>query len=102
MTPIAASLSILTALACVTFTAPSIAQDTQRGQQLFETHCIACHGQGIFKRAKPIVTNWPSLIYQVRRWERVAGQQWSTGEVNDVAGYLNERYYKFPTVEKQP
>jgi hypothetical protein len=41
------------------------------------------------------VTSWPALVTEVRRWQTQAGQSWSAEEINDVASYLNERFYKF-------
>jgi mono/diheme cytochrome c family protein len=74
---------------------PSIAADSRRGEQLFETHCIKCHSAGIYERAQPKVRSWPALLTEVRRWQTQAGQRWSIEEIDDVAAYLNRRFYKF-------
>jgi mono/diheme cytochrome c family protein len=70
--------------------------DVQRGRLLYETHCIACHTTQAHWRDKHIVSSWADLLYQVSRWQKNAGQDWSSEEINDVAAYLNETFYKMP------
>lgn len=94
MTIVRIPLILLTALGFAT-TLPSIAADSARGQQLFETHCIKCHDTGIYKRAQPKVRSWPALLNEVRQWQTEGGQRWSVEEIDDVAAYLNKRFYKF-------
>jgi hypothetical protein len=78
--------------------APSIlsAVDVQRGQLLYETYCIACHTTQAHWRDKHIVTTWADLLYQVTRMQKNAGQDWTLGEITDVAAYLNDMFYKLP------
>ena len=70
--------------------------DVQRGRLLYETHCIVCHTTQAHWREKHIVRSWTDLLYQVTRWQKNAGQDWSSEEINDVAAYLNETFYKMP------
>src|SRR5215471_12293925 len=70
--------------------------DVQRGRLLYETHCVACHTTQAHWRDKHIVKSWADLLYQVARMQKNAGQDWSSGEIGDVAAYLNERFYKMP------
>ena len=70
--------------------------DGQRGRLLYETHCIACHTTQAHWRDKHIVKSWEDLLYQVTRMQNNVGQQWSMKEILDVAGYLNELFYKMP------
>ena len=72
------------------------AADLYRGKQLFETHCLVCHTTGIYKREKPKVKDWEALRREVRQWQREAGQRWNAEEIDDVAAYLNEFFYRFP------
>ncbi len=66
-----------------------------RGELLYETHCHACHGPEMHQRSHRIATDWGSLLAQVQRWESNTGLNWSQDEINDVANYLNERYYGY-------
>lgn len=73
--------------------------DQQRGALLYDTACVACHTQQAHWRDKRLVHSWPDLLYQVERWQKVAGQGWSAEDVKDVAAFLNERFYYMPCPE---
>jgi len=57
---------------------------------------VACHTTQAHWRDKSVVHSWGDLVYQVNRWQGVAGQNWSATDINDVATYLNERFYRLP------
>jgi hypothetical protein len=40
-------------------------------------------------------TDWPSLKFQVRRWQGVLSLGWSESDVAEVAAYLNQGIYRF-------
>lgn len=67
-----------------------------RGQLLYETHCIACHGLQMHWRAQRLVTDWPQLLAQVRRWQGTAQLQWSDADIDAVARHLNDTLYRLP------
>ena len=70
--------------------------DTLRGGDLYRTYCIACHTAQVHWRDKRLVKSWEDLRYQVTRWQRIAGQDWSAQEIDDVAAYLNRAFYDVP------
>lgn len=70
--------------------------DANRGRLLYDTTCAACHSEQAHWREKRLVHDWPSLVYQVTRWQKNAGAQWRAEEVIDVAAYLNSRFYHVP------
>ena len=72
------------------------AADMMRGGELYRTHCNACHTAQVHWREKNLVRSWNDLRYQVSRWQRIAGQNWSREEIEDVAAYLNRIFYKAP------
>jgi mono/diheme cytochrome c family protein len=72
------------------------AADAARGELLYGTACAACHTTQAHWRDKRVVRSWGDLVYQVTRWQQVAGQKWSADEVADVAAYLNRRFYGLP------
>ena len=43
-------------------------------------------------RDKKLVTDWPSLKVQVRRWQGTAQLNWSDEDIDDVARFLNDTY----------
>jgi mono/diheme cytochrome c family protein len=72
------------------------AREVSRGELLYSTHCIGCHGTQIHWREKSLVSDWPSLQAQVIRWQGVAGLKWSNEDIAEVARYLNSLHYHFP------
>ena len=73
---------------------PSIAAaDLDRGRQLYEVGCDACHSANVHWRNHKLVDSWPSLVHQVDRWQRISSQKWQPSDISDVAAYLNHRFY---------
>ena len=70
---------------------PSV--DAARGALLYDTACAACHTTQAHWRDKRVVHSWSDLIFQVTRWQQVAGQNWRADQVADVAAFLNRRFY---------
>lgn len=69
------------------------AADLEHGRKLYEVSCDACHNANVHWRDKRLVDSWPALVHQVDRWQRNSRQKWQPADVNDVAAYLNERFY---------
>lgn len=70
------------------------AQPGSRGQMLYGNHCGACHSAQMHWRDRKLVTDWPSLKAQVRRWQGAAQLNWSDEDIDDVARFLNETHYR--------
>ncbi len=66
------------------------------GELLYTTYCVACHNTQVHWRNKKLAKDWPSLLFEVRRWQKSSGLSWGEGDVALVARYLNERYYHYP------
>ena len=47
-------------------------------------------------REQKQVTDWPSLTFQVRRWQASAQLNWTDADIDDVARYLNDSIYRLP------
>lgn len=76
------------------------AQAESRGELLYSAHCIACHTSQMHWRDKKAATDWPRLKAEVRRWQGAAVLNWSEGDIDEVARYLNDSIYRFaPTAE---
>lgn len=67
-----------------------------RGQLLYTTHCIACHDTQVHWRNDKLASSWSSLVAQVRRWQGIAGLQWSDADTLEVSRHLNDTIYRFP------
>lgn len=71
-------------------------RDASRGELLYSTHCIQCHGSQVHWREKKLATDWSGLQAQVRRWQGVAGLEWRNEDIAEVARYLNALHYHYP------
>lgn len=76
--------------------------DTNAGKALNNQHCISCHassfggdGSAIYTRENTIVKSSKGLLEQVRNCSTMLGLKWFDDEELNVAGYLNQNYYKF-------
>ena len=76
---------------------PALAQDAQRGRQLYETHCFACHYERIHKRdaSRSTIKSRTALRIEVGRWAAQLKRPLSTEDVDDIAEYLNRSHYRF-------
>lgn len=97
------SVSALFALmAGLSFASAAPAADWQRGQQLHDSQCVACHasrfsdnGAAIYTRANRRVGSLDALQRQVDRCKNNLQITWFDDDVADVVAYLNRNFYKF-------
>jgi len=66
-----------------------------RGQRLYETSCLSCHEESVHGRRNRAARSIAEIRSYVSRWSKVANAPWGPEEIDDVAIYLNERYYRF-------
>ncbi|MBU1447560.1 MAG: cytochrome c [Gammaproteobacteria bacterium] len=77
--------------------------NAKRGGELFEKYkCSSCHearvggdGSAIFTRADRTVRSADNLIVQMERCSGAIGKQLTSQEKQDLAAWLNQRYYHF-------
>jgi mono/diheme cytochrome c family protein len=74
----------------------STASAQSRGELLYATHCGACHSAQMHWRDKKQVLDWTSLRAQVRFWQSQAMLGWNDEDIQQVARYLNDTYYRMP------
>ena len=72
-----------------------------RGELLYNTHCVACHNTQVHWREGKLVSDWPSLLAQVRRWQAADRLRWSDEDIEGVARYLNDTVYRLPPPPRQ-
>ena len=72
-------------------------RDAPRGELLYATHCIACHGAQVHWRDKKLATDWTSLQAEVYRWQNFSKLGWGDDDVAAVTRYLNALYYRHAT-----
>jgi cytochrome c len=77
--------------------APAQAQDPQRGQQLYELHCLTCHYESIHKRdpSRSIIHNLTQLRVEVANRAALTKQHFTVEDLDDIAEYLNRSHYRF-------
>lgn len=71
--------------------------DLNKGQALTDENCVRCHGNEVYTRDDRRVTSLPGLHKQVQRCEQMLGLTWFEDDINNVAGHLNQQFYKFDT-----
>lgn len=96
---IAQAWTRLTPLAMATLWPLAVAAQGQaaiesRGQMLYGNHCVACHTTQMHWRDQKLATDWPSLKAQVRRWQGAGQLNWSEDDIDDVARFLNDSFYR--------
>lgn len=97
------TLFLLTFLSLGAHAAPFAAGDADRGGKLFTKYeCSSCHearvggdGSAIFTRADRTVRSADDLIVQMERCSGAIGKQLTAQEKQDLAAWLNHRYYHF-------
>jgi hypothetical protein len=73
----------------------SLGANVEMGMDLHQTNCLSCHGTEAYTRSDRRVTSFPSLITRVNACNVNLGMGWFDDEVDAVARYLDENYYKF-------
>jgi mono/diheme cytochrome c family protein len=66
------------------------------GKAIHDANCISCHDSGVYSRADHKMTDFTMLSAQVRRCDANLGSKLFDEDMNKIADYLNETYYKFP------
>jgi len=82
-------------LLVVALGAPAHAGDPAQGEKLHQQHCVSCHGTEVYTRDNRMINSMGSLVTQVNRCNVNLGTGWFDDEVEAVAAYLSENYYKF-------
>lgn len=82
-------------LAVLVWAVPVAAEPFDRGQALYENHCVACHDDSVHTGAERRATSRRDIRQWVTTWNFHAGLGWSDEEVEDVTDFLNRRFYRF-------
>lgn len=71
------------------------AGDAKAGKELYDSRCFQCHDTTIHTRPNRIIYSLTALKNRVRFCETNAGLKWTDPQIEDVATYLNNSFYKF-------
>lgn len=77
-------------------TAPVAANGEHPGKAIHDANCISCHDSGVYTRADHKMTDFAMLSAQVRRCDANLGTKLFDEDMDKVAEFLNDTYYKFP------
>jgi mono/diheme cytochrome c family protein len=94
MLPRVMDVVLMAALALPPVIAGGEERAPDRGELLYETHCIACHDREVHWRDGRLVSDWRSLRAEVRRWQAMASLGWTDDEIDEVARLLQSRHYR--------
>jgi mono/diheme cytochrome c family protein len=72
------------------------AADPARGRTLYETRCGGCHNESVHNDNSRKARNFEEARRRIADFGARLDSRWSAAQVDDVAVYLNERYYRFP------
>lgn len=79
---------------------PRPAIELSRGQLLYENHCQGCHRSTLHLRRDRKAKSPREVRAWVVRWAGELRLPWSAEEMDDVADYLERRFYRFGRPDK--
>lgn len=74
---------------------PTYPEET-RGRALYEEQCDTCHDRSVHAPTHRTARDFGEIREAVDRWQREVGTAWGNDDIDAVARYLNQRYYRFP------
>ena len=89
-------IGVVLMLAALGLAQTAAGADPGRGRALYESRCVGCHNKSVHQRESRKATTFEGVLAQVSRWNQTLGGDWGAEDIQDVAVYLNERYYKHP------
>ena len=91
---------LTTAIAALAVAGAASAADPARGRALYEARCGGCHNDSVHNDNSRKARNFEESRARVADFSTQLKTGWSGAQVDDVAVYLNERYYSFPCPAK--
>jgi mono/diheme cytochrome c family protein len=72
---------------------PLSAQEFNRGEALYNNHCKECHETLAHTRPGSRINSMGEIRSRVTSWSVHSNLDWSSEDVEDVAAYLNRKFY---------
>ncbi len=71
-------------------------QDAQRGRELYDNRCLACHYERIHDRdrSRSLVQTFAQLRVEVANRAALTGMTFTIEDLDDIAEYLNRTHYR--------
>ncbi|MGB1801148.1 MAG: c-type cytochrome [Gammaproteobacteria bacterium] len=83
----------LLVLFSLSFSAQAV--DIENGKKLHNEGCVRCHDETMYTREDRAINNFDELHKRIRNCEIMTDMTWFDEEIDDVAAYLNQTYYRF-------
>jgi hypothetical protein len=80
-------------------TGPALAENFERGQELYEDQCGECHSNMDTPNKIRKVKTLSALRQRIASWAGHTGSEWGNSELDDVSYYLNKSFYHFTEKE---
>ncbi len=74
---------------------PAVIADADKGKKLHAKYCTKCHGSEVYTRKDSFVNSREALYKQVKRCQLNVGAQWLDKDIDNVADYLDQSFYRF-------
>lgn len=68
--------------------------EVPRGEMLYKNHCRVCHESNVHVRENHKAKSIADIVSWVTRWSSHLNLGWNIDDINDVAHFLDEKYYK--------
>jgi mono/diheme cytochrome c family protein len=88
-------VAAVAACAALAVSGSAAGETFDRGQALYENHCMSCHETTVPTRETHRATSLADLRKWVATWSFHAALDWSREEIDDVTDYIDRRYYHF-------
>lgn len=76
-----------------------LAENFERGQELFEDQCGGCHNNFVSLNKDSKIKTMSALRERIVSWAAHTGSEWGNSEFDDVSYYLNKSFYHFTDKE---
>ncbi len=73
---------------------PERKPDYRRGAQLHDDTCTGCHGPSMYSRPHHERNPYFTVRKQVELWQDFVGMGWTREQIDDVAHYVQKRFYE--------
>ncbi len=77
------------------------AQNVDRGQLLYETHCATCHTERLHDREKSVIRSYADLRAEVGKRAAMTNRRFSPDELDDIIEYLDRSHYRLDIPRKR-
>lgn len=90
-----ATVVFLAVLAASSLVSESVHAQVNRGQALYENHCLVCHETNVHLRETHKAQSIDEVRGWVASWAAHGKLEWNRDDIEDVTRYLSRHLYHF-------